>query len=100
MDIKEKLKQRFNVTENWDKHDYAIHRYSFDDLLEAAELVKESDSLPPVSDSFVLLGEIEGDEYYWNGKEWADSKEGCPTYEYEKAVEYSGVFGCRFTDAE
>ncbi len=48
MDIKEKLKQRFNVPENWDKHDYAIHRYSFDDLLEAAELVKESYSLPPV----------------------------------------------------
>jgi hypothetical protein len=51
MNITEKLKQRFNVPENWDKHDYEIHRYSFDDLLEAVELVKESDSLQCVSDS-------------------------------------------------
>lgn len=50
MDIKEKLKKYFGVPDNWDKHDYEIQRYSFNDLLEAVELFKESDSLPFVRD--------------------------------------------------
>jgi hypothetical protein len=70
MDITEKLKQLFNVPENWDKHDYEIHRYSFDDLLEVVELVKESDSLPIVSLSLPSNSDIvdEASFRYTDGK--------------------------------
>ena len=41
--LEEKIKNHFAVPEEWDKHDYEIQRYSFEDLVEAAELVKEVD---------------------------------------------------------
>ena len=31
------LKKYFNVPENWDKHDYELHRYSFNDIVDALE---------------------------------------------------------------
>ena len=38
-------------------------------------------------------------EVFWNGKEWQQGKENCPTYSWDKANEYAKVLGCKFTDA-
>lgn len=36
------LKRYFNVPENWDKYDYELHRYSFNDILSALEDYEDS----------------------------------------------------------
>ena len=43
MSIREQLKKRLCVPENWDKYDYAMQIYSFDDILEVAEELVKSE---------------------------------------------------------
>jgi len=53
-----------------------------------------------VGGSFVLFREGAIDRIYWNGEEFQESKQNCPTYEWHKANEYSKLLKCNFTDAE
>lgn len=37
MDLKQELKDRLGVPDNWDKYDYQTQRYSFEDMYEVLD---------------------------------------------------------------
>lgn len=60
MDLKQELIDRLGVPENWDKYDYELQRYSFDDMQEVLEdIVKKLTISDFVGQSEQLLCECE-----------------------------------------
>lgn len=77
-------------------------KYVLEDIFNCIdELVNNSDIIGGVSDLFVLSS-VEGFEatHYWSGKRWQIDKNGCPTYSWDKAQEYSMLMNCEFTDSK
>ena len=48
MDLKQELIDRLGVPENWDKYDYQMQRYSFDDMQEILEDIVKKLIIPVV----------------------------------------------------
>lgn len=65
MDIKERLKKAFSVPDNWDKHDYQIPRYTFEDLEHAVEIANSSNDIHNVSECESCNGSglVEGEHF-------------------------------------
>lgn len=87
-----------------DKRDESAKQFDYWDMIAFADYVQEqlaiNDGSADVSGLFVLYKDDDGIyRMYWNGTDWVHDPKECLTYSWEKANEYAGVFGCRFTSA-
>lgn len=81
MDLIKYLKERLSVPENWDKYDYRMAKYSFEDVLEICEDVINKNSVIPN-----VVGQIQ--QFYCANKDWCGIAKGRNCYK-EKCEDWS-----------
>ena len=92
MNTRQILKNRLGVPENWDKHDYRIQRYSFEDIEEIVESLINSEHIKPISkpipykikkgDKFLCINDFVMDAQwvaYTKSKEYVSKRDKCIT---------------------